>query len=54
MKNWILFLILMVCGKNYAQVPPLVVGSEVGTKRLSKKYKILVIKSLNYVRLKYF
>ena len=28
MKNWILFLILMVCGKNYAQVPPLVVGYE--------------------------
>ena len=29
MKNWILFLILiMVCGKNYAQVPRLVVGYE--------------------------
>ncbi|WP_311328771.1 hypothetical protein [Capnocytophaga gingivalis] len=28
MKNWILFLILMVCCKNYAQVPPLVVGYE--------------------------
>ena len=28
MKNWILFLILMLCGNNYAQVGPLVVGYE--------------------------